>query len=206
MPTQLLFIMPFFLILVVRQLSPIAFTTFLVLYAGADYAYFTKHGFLVKPYAAPFKEMADVILEGSRGQSSTVALDTVGLFYQPLLTRLSDSVRVVLVNDYSSAEEVLEVARSAPSGPSVIWLWRRASDISQVTKLEQDLSVGYEVRHHEFVAYSLPERWVRRLLRGPGQPQYYYSLSEFRPSGHSGIHTSYQSNLSATAKSEAAKP
>ena len=30
------------------------------------------------------------------------------------------------------------------------------------------------------MAYSLPERWARRLLRGPGQPEYYYSLSEFR--------------------------
>jgi hypothetical protein len=40
--------------------------------------------------------------------------------------------------------------------------------------------VGREVWHREFVAYSLPERWARRLLRGPGQPEYYYRLSEFR--------------------------
>ena len=52
----------------------------------------------------------------------------------------------------------------------MIWLWRRTTDTSPgafVTKLEHDLSVGREVRYHEFVAYSLPERCARRLLRGP---------------------------------------
>ena len=65
----------------------------------------------------------------------------------------------------------------------MIWLWRHTDDVypaAFVTKLEQDLSVGREVRRHEFVAYSLPERWARRLVRGPGQPEYYYWLSEFR--------------------------
>ena len=90
---------------------------------------------------------------------------------------------MIFLDDEASAREVLDAARSGPSGPSVIWLWRRTSDVSPgafVTKLEQDLSVGHEVRQHEFVAYSLPERWARRLLRGPNQPQYYYQLTEFR--------------------------
>ena len=102
---------------------------------------------------------------------------------EPLVNRLGGSVRVIFLDDEASAREVLEAARSGPSGPSAIWLWRRTSDISPgtfVTKLEQDLSVGREVRRREFVAYSLPERWARRLLRGPGQPEYYYRLSEFR--------------------------
>ena len=183
MPAHLLFVLPFFLILILRQMNPLAFAALLVLYASADYAYFTKSGFLVKPYATPYKEMADVIRDGSRGQNAIVAVDRYGAFSQPLLNRLGDSVRVIFLDDEASAREVLEAARSGPSGPSVIWLWRRTSDISPgtfVTKLEQDLSVGHEVRHREFVAYSLPERWARRLLRGPGQPEYYYRLSEFR--------------------------
>ena len=183
MPAHLLFVLPFFLILILRQMNPLAFAALLVLYASADYAYFTRSGFLVKPYATPYKEMADVIRDGSRGQNAIVAVDPYGAFSQPLLNRLGDSVRVIFLDDEASAREVLEAARSGPSGPSVIWLWRRTSDISPgtfVTKLEQDLSVGREVRHREFVAYSLPERWARRLLRGPGQPEYYYRLSEFR--------------------------
>jgi hypothetical protein len=99
------------------------------------------------------------------------------------LSRLGNGIPVIVLDDEASAREVLKAARSGPSGPSAILLWRRTSDVSPgsfVTKLEQELSVGREVLHHEFVTYSLPERWARRLLRGPGQPEYYYRLSEFR--------------------------
>jgi len=44
---------------VVRGMNPLVFVALLVLYASADYAYFSRSGFLVKPYAAPYKEMAD---------------------------------------------------------------------------------------------------------------------------------------------------
>src|SRR5262249_23001708 len=42
MSTHLMFVLPFFLILILRQMNPMAFATLLVLYAGADYAYFTR--------------------------------------------------------------------------------------------------------------------------------------------------------------------
>ena len=183
MPTQLLWVLPFFLMLIVRQMNSLVFVALLVLYAGADYAYFTRSGFLVKPFATPYEEMADVILDKSRGQNVIVAVDPYGAFWQPLLTRLGNSVPVVFLNDEASARKVLEAARSGPSGSSAILLWRQTSDVSPgsfVTKLEQDLSIGREVWHRDFVAYSLPERWARRLLRGLGQPDYYYRLSEFR--------------------------
>ena len=183
MPTQLMFVLPFFLILLVRQINPSAFVAVLVLYICADYAYFTRSGFFVKPYATPYKEMADVILEDSRGKKVIVAVDRYGAFAEPMLNRLGGGVRVIFLTGDASAREVVEAAQSVPSGGSVIWLWRRTSDVSPgkiLTRLEQELSAGREVRHREFVAYSPPERWVRRFLRGPGQPEYYYRLSEFR--------------------------
>jgi hypothetical protein len=182
MPNHLLFALPFFLILMLRRMNSLAFAALLVLYVCADYAYFTRNGFLVKPYATPYKEMADIIRDGSRGESTLVALDMYGAFPGPLLSRLGNGVQVNVMNE-ASAGEVLEAARSGPSRASVIWLWRRTTDVSPgafITKLEQDLSTSREVRRHEFLRYSLLERWVRRLLRGPGQPEYYYSLSEFR--------------------------
>src|SRR5262249_49952993 len=94
-----------------------------------------------------------------------------------------DGMRVIFLDNQASVREVLEATRSGPSGPSAILLWRRTTDRSRtgfVNKLEQDLSVGHEARHRDFVAYSLAERWARRLLRGRGQPEYYYRLSEFR--------------------------
>jgi hypothetical protein len=110
-------------------------------------------------------------------------VDPWGSFVQPLLNHLGGNVRVTLLSDEASAREVLTAARSGSLGPSVILLWRRTTDVSPVnfiTRLEQDLSVDHEVWQHEFIAYSLPERWARRLLRGPGQPEFYYRLSEFR--------------------------
>jgi hypothetical protein len=178
MPSHLIFVLPFFLMLVVRKLNPTAFVALLVLYASADYAYFTRSGFLVKPYATPYKDMADIIRDKAREQNAIIAVDPWGVFAQPLLDRLGEGVRVVLLSEEASAHEVLTAARSG----SAILLWRRTSDVSPgrfVTKLEQDLSAGREVGYREFVAYSLPERWVRRLLRGAGQPEYYYRLSEF---------------------------
>jgi hypothetical protein len=127
--------------------------------------------------------MANVILDGSRGQNVIVAVDNYGAFSEPLVNRLGGGVLVISLDDEYSAREVLDAARSAPLGSSAIWLWRRTTDISPgtfVTKLERDLSADREVRQRQFVAYSLPERWARRLLRGPGQPEYYYRLTEFR--------------------------
>ena len=183
MPAHLLFVLPFFLMLIVQQMKPLVFVALLVVYAGANYAYFTRSGFLVKPYAAPYEEMANVIRDRSHGQNVIVAVDPFGAFSQPLLSRLGDSVPVIVLDDEAAGREVLEAAQSGSSARTAILLWRRTTDVSPgtfVTKLEQDLSAGREVRRHEFVPYSLLERWARRLLRGPGQPEYYYQLSEFR--------------------------
>lgn len=181
MPNQLLFVLPFFLLLIVRQMNRAVWLALLVLYASADCAYFMKSGFLVKPYATPYNEMAEVIRERLHGRDGTVVVDLHGVFSEPLLSRLHD-IRVIGLYDEASAREVLQVARSHPS--STILLWRRTTDISPasfVSKLEQDLSVGRDIWRRDFVAYSLPERWARRLLRGAGQPEYYYQLSEFQP-------------------------
>ena len=183
MPSHLLFVLPFFLMLIARKINPSVCAALLVLYAGAGYAYFTRSGFLVKPYAAPYKEMAEVIRDGSRGQNAILAVSPYGAFSEPLLNRLGGSVRVIILNDQDSAFEVLDAARAEQSIQSKIWVWRQSRDVSPasfVSKLEKDLNVGHEAWHHEFVAYSTLERWAHRLLRGPGQPKYYYLLTEFR--------------------------
>src|SRR5262249_36647214 len=129
--------------------------------------------------------MADAIRDVSDEKNTLLAVDPNGSFYQPLVDRLGAGIRVIVLEDQDSARKVLEAARSGASRSTAILLWRRTSDVSPggfVTKLEQDLSVGREIRHWDFVAYSTPERWARQLLRGPGQPEYYYRLSKFQAS------------------------
>lgn len=182
-PTALFFALPFFLLLIVGRLNVATFAMLLVLYVCADYAYFARIGYLVKPYAAPNREMAEVIRAGSAGRSAVLAVDPFGSYSEPLIARLGEGVRVVHLVDEGIATDLLAFVRADNSRQTVIWVWRHTRDISPgafITRFERDLGAGREVRVHEFVAYSAPERWFRRLLRGPGQPEFYYRLYEAR--------------------------
>jgi hypothetical protein len=187
MPTGLIFTLPFFLILLVRKMNSVTFAALLLLYASADYAYFTRSGFLIKPYATPYREMAVVIRSDSQGRDAILAVDSYGSFYEPLLEKLGKNVHVIVLDDPTAAEAVRTAAGvpavSGRPGTSLIWLWRHTRDVSPggfITKLESDLSAGHEVRRYDFLPYSPAERWVRRVLGGPGQPKFYYRLSEVR--------------------------
>ena len=60
---------------------------------------------LVKPYATPYKEMADVIRDGSRGGTALVALDMYGALPDPVLSRLGNSIQVNFMKDEASASQ-----------------------------------------------------------------------------------------------------
>ena len=183
MPSGLFFALPFFLLLIARNLKGWAFAALLVLYACGDYAYFDRSGYLVKPYAAPNREMAGVIRAGSAGREAIVVTEPFGSYAAPLVARLEGGMRVVELENEEVAADVLSAVRGDKDRRTVIWVWRHTTDISPdafVTRFEQELSLGRDVRVHEFVPYSLPERWARRLLRGPGQADFYYRLYEVR--------------------------
>ena len=69
-PSHLLFLLPFFLLLLVKGIeagyhhAPVIVACILVLYLSADYSYFAKVGYLNKAYCVPY-EMASVIRKGS---------------------------------------------------------------------------------------------------------------------------------------------
>jgi hypothetical protein len=182
-PTQLLFALPFFLMLVVRQINRPVFASLLVVYIAADYAYFSGSGFLVKPYATPYKEMARTISNASSGKDAILAVDPFGQFTAPLLSRLEPNVHVIFLEQEAYGRELLEAAQSWQA-TTTIWLWRRTTDTSPgkfVTLFERRLSATRDVREYNFMPYTLAERMAERLLRGPNQPEYYYQLSEFQP-------------------------
>ena len=87
---------------------------------------------------------------------------------------------MILLDDQDPTKAIEEAARLQPS---VIWVWRHTHDTSPgefVTRVEQQLSERRNITRHEFLPYSLPERWLLRWLRGPGQPRYFYQLLELR--------------------------
>jgi hypothetical protein len=184
MPTGLFFAFPFFLMMVVRNISASTFAALFILYLSADCAYFAKRDFLIKTYATPYSEMAQIIRNGSVRHNAILAVDSYGSFYEPLVQKVGNGVRVIPLEDEASAELVRKAALQGSSTKSVIWLWRHTRDISPgafVSRLEEDLGEGRKMQRYDFMPYSPAERWIRRLLRGPGQAEFYYRLSEVRP-------------------------
>ena len=86
--------------------------------------------------------MADLIRERSHEQNMLVAVDPYGVFPQPLLNQLGDSARVIFLDNETSIRELLEAARSGPSGPSAI----SALQLSRPVILFQTTSSPYSSR------------------------------------------------------------
>jgi hypothetical protein len=190
-PARVLFALPFFLILLAKGIegsrrSSILFAGLLVIYISGDYNYFAKIGYLNKAYCVPYQEMAAVITRDSARDSAAsnpvLLVDGYNSVSEPLLNRVGKGVRVISLDNEQVAEEELELVRHKPG---TIWLWRRTHDTSPdqfVSRLEAELAQGRLVKQYEYLPYSKPERWILRLLRGPGQPEYFYRLSEMRQS------------------------
>jgi hypothetical protein len=180
-PSHLLFVLPFFLILLVKGIDathrgPLVFAGLLVIYISGDYSYFAKIGYLNKSYCVPYQAMAAVIMRDSPATGAVLLVD--GSVSAPLLDRLGKGVRVIYLNDERIAEPEVETIRHQAG---VIWLWQHTHDTSpdkSFARLEAELARDRTVKQFDYLPYSMPERWILRLLRGPGQPEYFYRLSE----------------------------
>jgi hypothetical protein len=183
-PARVLFALPFFLILMVKGIDAsrrgsILFAGLVVIYISGDYNYFAKTGYLNKAYCVPYQEMAAVITHNSPHSGAVLLVDGYSSVSDPLLNRLGKGVEVISLDNEQAAEVELEEVRHKP----LVWFWRRTHDTSPdkfVSRLEAELAQRRLVRQYNYLPYSMPERWILRLLRGPGQPEYFYRLSEMR--------------------------
>ena len=183
-PARVLFALPFFLILLAKGIDasrrgPIVFAGLLLIYICGDYNYFAKLGYLNKAYCSPYQEMASVIAHDSPASDTTLFVDGYSSVSEPLLNRLGKRVRVISLDDEQSAEREMQTVRLERS----VWFWRHTHDTSPdkfVSRMEVQLAQGRSVRQYDYLPYSLPERWILRLVRGPGQPAYFYRLSEMK--------------------------
>lgn len=181
-PSHMLFVLPFFILLLVKGIdasyrhASLIFAGLLAVYVLADYSYFSKDGFLNKAYCVPYQEMAAVIRNRSPTAGAVLFVGEYGSFSDPLLNRLPRGVQVVPIEDENAVQKEVDALRGRPT---VIWFWRRTHDPSGMeTRLEKELSQGRMVRQYDYLPYSRPERWILRLVRGPCQPGYFYRLSE----------------------------
>jgi hypothetical protein len=89
-PARLLFLLPFYLILLSRRVWICA--TLGIIYALSLYGYYQGANFLNKGYLLPFDRIADIIEKRSAGHPAQLIVEIPGLDVSPLTKRLKTRV------------------------------------------------------------------------------------------------------------------
>lgn len=184
-PARVLFLLPFFLILVAdgiggMRLARAATGVLVLAYALGDYSYFARTGFLNKEYCVPYSRIAETINADSP-PGSILVTNGYDTFAEPLLPRLKPEVRVIALDD----DTVGEVKRAIGGPAPVVWFFCRSHDESPgrvATDLIAEAGRARPATLYGYLPYSALERRILTWLRGPEQPAYSYLLWRFPPS------------------------
>ncbi len=186
-PARLMFLLPFYLLLVVRgcaqqgRLGTVICAIWLAVSACSVAGYFRKEGFLNKGYVAPFDEIAELILRDSSPGSTVVILDTFNTDAFPLRDRLEGRARVLLLTGEHVFGELERIRQEG--GTRIIWHVRNTHDISPGElnrRMEAQLEGTGSVRKHLFIRYSAAERFAMRLAGWEERPTHFYQALEVR--------------------------
>lgn len=193
-PARLLFLYPFFLLLLTRALETQArgrwrswvFGGLLILWTGGDWVYFHREGFLNKGYNLPLDQMASLINLASDAPDATpddlIILDGCNSDAGSFVGYLRHRERVSYVSEEASARLAWEASRRSRT----IWYWRNTHDVcpgSANRRLEAELESDFETRRHLFLPYGWLERRFIKLMDWPEQPTHYYQILEMRRKG-----------------------
>jgi hypothetical protein len=186
-PARLLFVLPFFLLLVVagagvrRRAGNVVLGAMLVLSVSGIWCYFHRVAFHNKEYPMPLDRIAERIQQNSTAQDSVVMVDSadcdpVGLDYA------LDSSRPILRTTDGDAEKVLR-ARLADHRVRTVWFLRNTHEVAadapnarfegELRQTMRPPTVFY------YQQYSVLERAMIHRL-GISPPWYAQELLEFR--------------------------
>ena len=186
-PGRLLFLLPFFLMLVASgaarspRAGRILCTAVLCLSAGSISSYYRRADFLNKAYVLSYDEIAGVINAWPGGDRAVLVADTFNTDPFPLAARVREDVRLVLVTRNSTPDSVRRDLGTG--GAAVIWYFRNTHDTSPGglnSGLERELSRERLVEPHLFVPYSTRDRLLMRLLGWRDIPTHFVQLLELR--------------------------
>ncbi len=186
-PARLLFLLPFFLLLVVlgAERSPrigwLVCGGMLCLSVGSLASYFHKQDFLNKAYLLPYDEIAHVISKGSAGAKAALIADSCNTDPAPLADLIPRQVAMVVVSPKSTATSLRRDI--AVTGATVVWYFRNTHDTSPggLNRLmEKELAAGRSVRQYLFVPYSQRDRFFMKALGWQERPAYFVQLLEIR--------------------------
>ena len=182
---RLLFLLPFYLMLLVHGARPAVRSgaalcaAVALLSLGGIGAYFAQSGFLNKAYVVPTQAIADAIRDRSRGTPATVIVDAYGSDLSAIVPRLPPGTRTLWVADSAGARRAPALA--AEPGLHQVWFIHGAHDVSpqQWNALVVGAFTGrFAIRRTGYVPYSTLDRWLMHLAGWPRRPQHAIELVE----------------------------
>jgi hypothetical protein len=182
---RLLFLLPFYLLLLVRGarasagLGAAACAALALLSLGGISAYVEQSGFLNKAYVVPTAAIADAIRAGSLDGPPTVILDHHSSDFTALGALLPREARTLYLADRSSAAQVIGLATER--NLRQVWFVHSGHDASPEHWNEvvtDGFARRFSLRRIGFVRYSALDRWLMRLAGWDRRPRYAVELVE----------------------------
>jgi hypothetical protein len=187
---RLLFLLPFYLLVLVRgasahpRLGALVCGGLALASIGGIAAYFAEAGFLNKAYVIPADAIAHAILADSDTTPITVILDHHSTDLTAVLPYLPADARTVLVTDAASAAAAAHLADD--QRVEQVWFAHSVHDASAAgwnERVAAAFAPSFTVRRTGFVPYSALDGWLMRLAGWSERPQYAVQLDELRRRG-----------------------
>jgi hypothetical protein len=182
-PARMLFVLPFFLLLVAqgagacRRWGDFAVAAMLLLSLSGIWSYFHKTGFRNKQYPLPIQQIAGRILRDSRAADSAILVDStnsdpIALLYA--LNRQRPFLQTALPETPAELTRLL-----ADPQVRTVWFLRNTHDVSP-TGLNARFQAQLRAHMTETVHPYEPYTPLEHFLMGSHAPRYFHELLEFR--------------------------
>jgi len=150
-PARLLFILPFYLILLTKRTWMVVALSCLSVISL--YSYYRQQDFLNKGYILPFDQIADIIQRDTGQRPAQLIVNAPGLDTSPLDRRLT-------------------IQKSPRPDAEIIWVLDNRGDHTPPPGTR-------EAWRGQFVPYSELDRFAMKLLRWPVQPTHVLALTKY---------------------------
>ena len=184
---RLLFLLPFYLLVLVRgariraRLGNVVCAALAVASCGGIAAYFGQIGFLNKAYVIPADAIARMIVADSDDTPVIVILDHYSTDLAAMLPYLPPDARILRITDASSAAEAARLSNDEHIHQA--WFAHSAHDVSPEhwnERVAAAFAPRFTVQRTGFAPYSALDGWLMRLAGWSEQPRYALELDEMR--------------------------
>jgi hypothetical protein len=186
-PARMLFVFPFFVLMLVtgamahRRAGALAVTAMLALSVSGVWCYFHKTGFRNKEYAVPIQEIAEQIRQSGNAADSAILVDSGNSDPTAMEYALGPSRPFLQTGNPATAPAVARLL--AEPQIRTIWFLRSTHDITAAkldARFEQQLRAAMAVTVHPYEAFTPLEIRLMRAMGMRDPPAWSQELLEFR--------------------------